>query len=119
MKTANYRGSVASAYGRELPQALTFDFTVEEFTNADEIREAGEWPKDSEIVDFVNNKRKNNERTKAQTQCLTDNGVEKPDLKTDVQEQLKQLIRIYKIGGKSEDEAIQIAEQTLGATYQR
>lgn len=115
METKTFKGTVASAYGKTLDTPISFEFEVKQFTSADEVREAGEWPKDSEVVDFVNARNKNNERQKAQNAALSAAGIERPDLASDVQLQLRTLIKVYEAAGKSKDEARGLAESTLGA----
>lgn len=114
MNTETFKGTIESAYGSPITP-LKFNGEYDAFETLDEVREAGELPKDSEILEFVNNKRKANARQKKMTEVLTANGINKPTLE-DPQFQLKSMIKILVATGKTEDVARQIAETTLGVS---
>ena len=118
MKTMKFEGTIENAYGKPVSPALKFEGSYDTFENAEEMRNKGEWPKDSEIVDWRNSQRKANERQKSMTAALTAAGYEKPTLESDVQLQLKSLIKIYVAAKKPYDEAKALAESTLGATLE-
>ena len=80
MKTEKFNGSVSSAYGEVLKSPVKFDGEFKAFENPAEVREAGEWPSESDVVDYVNAKRKASARAKATENALTLAGYEKPDL---------------------------------------
>jgi hypothetical protein len=115
MKTEKFSGTIESAYGNPVSPALKFDGTFDAFESLDEIRQANEHPSNDEIVAFVNNKRKANARQKSMQAALDAAGYVKPTLESDVQLQLRTLIKVFEAAGKSRDEAVQIAETTLGA----
>ena len=115
MKTDTFKGSVATAYGRTLPEPIKFDGSVELYESVEELRNSKDWPEDKEILSFVNNSRKAAARAKATQDSLTAAGIEKPTLENDVQLQLKTLIKVYRAAGKSDDEAREMAETSLGA----
>lgn len=79
MKTEKFVGNVGSFLGEKINPPLKFEYTVEQFENYSELEAAKEVPSNTEIVDFVNVTRKTNERSRAMTQVLTDNGYSKPD----------------------------------------
>lgn len=79
MKSETFKGEVASAYGNQLPKAIQFSGAYQAFENAEEVKTANQWPNDSDIVDFVNTRTKNNERQKAMTAALEAAGITKPD----------------------------------------
>ena len=79
MKTEKFVGSVGSFLGEKINPPLKFEYTVEQFENYPELEAAKEVPSNTEIVDFVNVTRKTNERAKAMTAVLTENGYNKPD----------------------------------------
>jgi hypothetical protein len=79
MKTEKFTGSVGSFLGEKINPPLKFEYTVEQFEKFDELESAKEVPSNTEIVDFVNVTKKNNERAKAMTAVLTENGYTKPD----------------------------------------
>jgi 2,4-dienoyl-CoA reductase-like NADH-dependent reductase (Old Yellow Enzyme family) len=79
MKTEKFDGSVSSAYGEKLPKPVKFDGTYEAFESFTELQAANEIPSNDDIVDFVNTRRKNNERQKAMTAALEAQNIFKPD----------------------------------------
>ena len=114
MKTNSYKGSTASAWGQPITE-LAYDYDVAEFESVDEVRAAGEWPKDSEIVTFVNNTRKISARQNAQNAALVAAGYKKPTLKTDDQLKLRTLYNVFlSVEGTSEAEAREKASAALG-----
>ena len=78
-KQETFKGSMESAYGNKLPKAIAFNGSYEAFENPQEVKDAGEWPSDKDIVDYANTLRKNNARQKAMTEALTAAGITKPD----------------------------------------
>lgn len=115
MKTIQFDGTIENAYGKPVSPALKFEGSYQAFENAEEMRGKGEWPKDSEVVDWRNSQRKQAERQRIMTATLEAAGYEKPTLENDVQVQLKGLIKIYVAAKKPYDEAKALAETTLGA----
>jgi len=115
MTTEKFNGTIESAYGSPVSPALKFNGTFEAFQTADEIKAANEYPSEADIIDFVNNKRKANARQKEMQATLDAAGYVKPTLETDVQLQLRTLIKVFVASGKSQAEAQTIAETSLGA----
>ena len=115
MKTVTFSGVIENAYGKPVNPPLKFDGSVQAFESPEEMRNKGEWPKDSEVVDWRNAQRKQNERQRVMTATLEAAGYEKPTLENDVQVQLKGLIKIYTAAKKPYEEAKALAESTLGA----
>jgi 2,4-dienoyl-CoA reductase-like NADH-dependent reductase (Old Yellow Enzyme family) len=75
MKTETFKGTVGEKLAKEIP----FSGTYEAFENYEEVAKANELPSNQEVVDFVNTRRKNNERQTAMTKALAENGYSKPD----------------------------------------
>jgi hypothetical protein len=118
MKTETFKGTIESAYGRTLPNKLTFSGEFEAYETVDELKAANKYPSDDDIVSFVNAKEKANARQKAMNETLSAAGIEKPTM-DDPQVQLATIIKALRASGRSEDEAISLAEATLGVKYQR
>jgi hypothetical protein len=118
MKTETFKGTIESAYGRTLPNKLTFSGEFEAYETVDELRAANKYPSDDDIVSFVNAKEKSNARQKAMNETLNAAGIEKPTM-DDPQVQLATIIKALRASGRSEEEAISLAEGTLGVKYQR
>ena len=114
MKVETFSGTIESAYGNPVSPALKFNGSFEAYESVDAVRSGNDYPNDEEILSFVNNKRKANARQKAMQVALDTAGYVKPTLESDVQLQLRTLIKVYVASGKSEAEAQQIAETTLG-----
>lgn len=118
MKTEKFEGQIESAYGKTIEPALKYSGEFGRFENIDELRSRNEFPKDSEIVDMVNARRKANARQKAMTAALDAAGYEKPTLENDVQLQLRTVYKALVANGKSEQEARDIASRTLGVAWE-
>ena len=117
MKTETFKGTIESAYGNPLPSALKFEGTYQAFTTYEEAQAENELPSKDEVVAFINNKRKANERQKSMQAALDAAGITKPTLE-DPQFQLKSMIKILVSAGRSEAEATQLAEATLNVKLQ-
>lgn len=117
MKTETFKGTIENAYGKAVSPALEFSGSFQAFENVDELKEKNEYPSEKEIVSFVNNQRKANERQKVMTQVLTDAGYEKPTLETDAQLQLRTLYTVYIAAKKTPEEARNLAASTLGVDW--
>ena len=113
MKTETFAGTVENAYGQPLSTAIKFSGSFEAYESIEEVKEKNEYPKDSEIVSFVNAKSKASKRQAAMTSALEAAGITKPDL-SDSGVQLKTMVKVLVAAGKSEDQALQIAKATLG-----
>lgn len=113
MKTETFKGTVESAYGNVLPSAIKFNGSYEAYESIDEATKANDLLSNDEMLTVINNKRKANARAKATTEALTSAGISKPTLE-DPQVQLKSMIKILVMSGKTEDAAKQIAESALG-----
>lgn len=113
MKTETFSGNIENAWGKPVNPPLKFNGSYEAFTSIEELREKNEYPKDDEIVSFVNARRKANERQKVMNAALEAAGYEKPTLENDKGLQFRTMVKTLIAGGKSEDEAKAIA-QSLG-----
>lgn len=115
MQTETFKGTIESAYGEKLSKALSFSGTYEAYQSLDEIP-ADEKPSDSDIVDFVNQRRKANARQKSMNEVLTANGITKPTLEDNVDLQVKTMVKALVASGKyNNEQATAIAKQALGA----
>lgn len=113
MKTERFSGTIESAYGKPVSPAIKFDGTFDAYESVEEIRSKNDYPSDDEIVAFKNNQRKANSRQKAMQAALDAAGYEKPTLENDRQLQVRTLVKVFLAAGKSEAEAIALAESTL------
>lgn len=118
------------AFGRVLPETLTFDYSYEAYEALDEVP-AEEKPSAKDILLLVNNKRKANARSKASISALeaaadawtkahdgkTDgNPYVKPTL-DDSLEQFKQMVKVLIANKKSKATAVQMANMNLDTSY--
>jgi hypothetical protein len=81
------------------------------------VNEKNEYPKDSEIVTFVNARRKASARQKAMQAAVDAAGIVKPTLENDAQLRLKNIAKSLVAGGKSEAEAREIASTITGEVW--
>lgn len=130
MFNEKFKGTIESAYGQTLQTPLKFEgsfdaFGVEKPTSdadhaaaIEEIKAKNEFPKDEDIVNFVNNKRKANARQKSMQAAMDAAGIVKPTLETDEQLQLRTIYKALVASGKYTDEkAKEIASTTLGVQW--
>lgn len=113
MKNETFEGVMENAYGKPLPTPIKFAGDYPAFEGIVEVREANAYPKDAEIVDFVNNRAKANARQKAMQAALDAAGIVRPTLENDSQLRLKKMYDILVANGSSHDEARAIAASTL------
>lgn len=112
METEKFSGETESAWGVPIPK-LVYNAEVEKFSNINEVRAANEYPKDTEVVDFVNAKRKANARQKAMVQAWIDAGYQKPTLANSPAKRFYDMVEILESAGKSNAEARAVAGATL------
>lgn len=113
--TEQFDGTIESAYGNKLDTALSFSGSYEAYRSLNDVP-AEEQPSAKDILQLVNNKRKANARQKAMQDALDKAGIKKPTLE-DSAEQFKQMVKILMANKKSEEQAKQIANATLGTSY--
>ncbi len=117
MVTEKFEGVIENAYGKKLDTPIKFEGTYDAFESYDEVKSKNELPKDSEITDFVNNRRKANARQKSMQAALDAAGIVKPTLENDAQLRLREMYKVLVAGGKSEAEARTLAAATLGTDW--
>lgn len=117
MTSEKFTGTIENFYGKPVSPALTYEATVEKFDTIDEVKAQNEYPKDSEIVDFINAKRKANARQKAMQVSADAAGLVKPTLENDGQLRLKSMFKILIASGKTEAEAKELAATVTGETW--
>lgn len=70
MKTETFSGTIENAYGNKLPESVPFSGSFEAYDNPSEVKNAGDWPSESDIVEMVNTKRKATARASATVKAL-------------------------------------------------
>ena len=118
MKTEKFSGTIENAYGNPLPTAIKFDGSFEAYESIEEIKTANDLPSNDEVVNFVNAKRKASKRQASMTAALEAAGIQKPTLE-DPKVQYQQMVKILVTAGKSQAEAEQLAQATLGYTPEK
>lgn len=118
MKSETFSGTMESAYGKTLPTPVKFSGSFESLESIEEVRAANEYPDDKEVVAWANAKRKASARQKSMNAALEAAGISKPTLE-DPQVQLATIIKALRAAGRGEDEAIALAESTLGVKLAR
>ena len=113
-----FSGVIENFYGKPLTEKLAYDAESVKYATPDEVRQANAWPKDSEIVDFVNARAKATARQNAMQAAVNAAGIVKPTLENDDQMKLKGMVKILVAAGKTEAEAKDIASNTLGIAWE-
>jgi len=126
MKTETFKGEMKSAFSQQLDKALKFHGTYEAFgpdkdnyTDADwdaaieEIRAKNEFPKNEDIVNYVNNKRLANARQQKMNEVLNENGIERPNLETSEKLRFDTMVKVLIASKMSEAEARATAATAL------
>jgi hypothetical protein len=117
MKKETFSGTIEQAYGKSLDTAISYEAEYNLFESAAELRQANEWPSDSDIVKFKNAQAKANARQKATVAALDAAGIIKPTLENDEQLRLREMVKILVAAGKSEAESRTLASATLGIEW--
>lgn len=123
MKTEKLEGTIESAFGSKLPQALSYAGSFEAYENSSEVRAANDMPSDDEVVSFRNTQRRNNKRQALMTDALeaaakawTGTGTNpyvKPTLETSEDLRFKVIYDALIAAGKSAEEATNTAKAAL------
>jgi hypothetical protein len=114
-KPVSFKGSVSSAYGKELETAVAFEGTYDKADESDvaALKASTEWPKDDEIVSgYINPRRLAAARSKATTAALDAAGIKKPEA-SDPEVVFKNLVKNMILGGMSEQQAEEMARTIL------
>lgn len=88
--------------GAELP----FSGVAQVFETPAEVKSAGKWPSEDDIVKFVNRDVISAARNKAQTVAFDNAGIVKPTIENDPEKRLSDMVKLLKAAGQPEDEAI-------------
>lgn len=101
--------------GTKLAEGTTIPFAgkANQFENIDEVKLAGMYPDDKKIIVYVNRDMVAKARNRALTQACDDAGVIKPTVNNDADIRLKDMIKILKASGLSEEDATSVARKTL------
>lgn len=118
MKTETFKGTVESAYGKQLPSAVSFSGSFEAFESYDEVAKANELPSNDDVVNIVNAKRKAAARAKATTEALQAAGIEKPDTSSPEYVRESMVKSLMKLHNLSEENARKIVESMSAAASQ-
>ncbi len=115
MKTKIVEGVSKSAFGKPLDKPLPYRGEASQFENPAEVREAGKWPNESDVVDMVNAKEVANIRSQAIQKSFKDAGIVAPTLEDDATAIAAQA-KILLARGKASDmtQAMELAKDILG-----
>ena len=118
MKTKTVSGVARSAFGKALHlldttsgvklakgSELKFSGVATLFETAEEVKAQGKWPAEDDIVKFVNRDIIGAARNKAQTVAFDAAGIIKPTIENDESLRLRDMVKLLKAAGQSEDEA--------------
>jgi hypothetical protein len=131
MKVKKFDGKIENAYGYKLtqlkvkladeslqqaPAFLPYDGTCREFENIDEVNEANEYPKASELVDMINAKELAKAVAAARTKAMKDHGLQQPTLANDTKMRQRKLYDILIANGETPEDAKAQAAATVKDT---
>ncbi len=114
-KPVDFKGSVSSAYGKELDTAVSFAGSYDKADKADvdALKTSNEWPSDEDIVTgYINPRRLAAARAKATTEALDGAGIKKP-ASDDPKVVYNVLVKNMQLGGMSKDDAETMARNIL------
>lgn len=112
MKEVVFKGSMTSAYGKDLEKAIAFSGSFKAYESISEVRDAKEDLTDEEIVTVVNNRRKASAVQASRNSALEAAGIQKPT-NEDPAVALSNMVKILVAQGKSQDEALTLAKTIL------
>lgn len=116
MTKETVKGNIESAYGKPLSEygkdKLTYEGEVDLFENVEEVKEAGEWPSNAEVVKLVNQRRVASKRQGFIKASLDAAGIKAPTLE-DKGTAINAMVKVLVAQGKTEEAARALAEQIL------
>lgn len=115
MTKKTVQGEIENAYNNKLETKLSYSGDVEQFSNIEEVRAAGEWPNDKTVLSMVNQRKVAAKRQELIKSALDAAGIKAPTLE-DVGEAVKAQAKILlarKLAA-TEEEAIAKAKEILG-----
>lgn len=131
MKTKTFKGEIENAFGYPLtklkvkladdslvpaPAKLPYEGKCREFENMDEVREANEVPKDSELVAMINAKELAKAVAAERTKTQKDAGLQQPTLANDTKMRQRKLYDVLIANGETEEDAKAQAAATIKDT---
>jgi len=115
-ETTTVEGTIENAFGRKLDKPLNYKGEYRKLLSFDAIPD-NERLSEKDILGVVNEARKANARQKAMAESLEDAGIKKPVVGPSAEgliEAARVMVKTLVATGKSESDAIQLAETMLG-----
>jgi hypothetical protein len=103
---------VSTVLGKSLDTPVKFDYTYDVYETVEDVRAAGEWPNDKEILSYVNGKAERNALSGARAKAIADVSKEIRDTPEFKREEL--IKNIMSTANKSRSEAEALAALVLG-----
>ncbi len=72
VETVTKQGKVETVLGETLATPVTFDYSFKQYRDAEAMRAAGEWPKDSDVVDYRNAELERNALSQARQKAVSE-----------------------------------------------
>jgi hypothetical protein len=119
MTTETFKGTVESAYGKQLPAAVAFSGSYEAYQTYDEVKAANDVLSNEEMLAVVNAKRKASARAKATVEALQAAGIEKPDAnspETIKANMVKMLMKLHGVDEATATSILNMASEAAGAS---
>lgn len=111
MKSLTDSGKVEEYQGKKLDTAISYEFSYDVYENLADARNSEDWPGDSEILKFVNQRKFTSAKAQAY-QKATKQLKEAYEASADYKR--KQLISAAMLAGFTQEEAEALAAQKLG-----
>jgi hypothetical protein len=113
MKIETFEATAESGRGVKFPEPLKYSGSYSVYENADEVRQANDWPSDDDVVEYRNTQRKLAARNKELNAALDAAGIEKQTINNSESLRLAGMVRILVASGETEEAATAIAKATL------
>jgi hypothetical protein len=118
METKNGKSTANTAYGKSLPEAIEYTFEYNVYESNDELVAAKDELTLDEQRKVRNTERLNNARAKALQAALDKAGIVRPDIKTDEQLRLREMLKVLMSSGRFDEATAKgVAASTLGLTW--
>lgn len=110
MKNLTDKSQVKEFQGEVLKTPIDYEFSFVEYDSIDEVKSAGKWPNDAEILDVVNRKSKATAKTKA---MLAATAEHRERYQSSVEYKTKEFVKAAIAMGFSPEQAEALAKQNV------
>jgi hypothetical protein len=115
--TKAFKGSCASAWGKPIDK-FDFDFSATQYATYQDMVDAGDLFKESQLLTLKNAELKNAARAKEQEERLKALGHVKPTTENNEQLRLRNMYVLLRQSGKAHDEAVTMSATLVGINWE-